>query len=249
MIDWIPNGKVQNLKHLLGDNINWILRREWPSFKSRKSWCPLSPPYTGWLVGRSFVVCGPHGSSSGCYKWMSPRCWIPGSAANAVPAAEPVVVVLHGHTDAESNQQLSMMYPIWRPLCQNSNAAHHCHHSFGATTHRLHEHWDHYEVGPTTKLVNILVFCDHITKHVMAYMTSNQTAKTFAKFLWQGYISIFGTLTKLLSNWDTNVDSNGIKELCKLMDIWKVGTSPYYAQTNRQVEWPHQNAYAHDKEA
>ena len=49
-------------------------------------------------------------------------------------------------------------------------------------------------------MVNVLVFCNHFTKHVMAYVTPNQTAKATARFLWQGYISIFRTLAKLLSN-------------------------------------------------
>ena len=39
---------------------------------------------------------------------------------------------------------------------------------------------------------NILVFQDHFTKHVLAYMTLDQTAKTIAKFLYGGYLSIFG---------------------------------------------------------
>ena len=33
-------------------------------------------------------------------------------------------------------------------------------------------------------MVNLFVFCDHLTKHNMAYMTPNQTAKTVTKFLW-----------------------------------------------------------------
>ena len=49
-------------------------------------------------------------------------------------------------------------------------------------------------------VVNVLVLYNHFMKHVMAYMTSDQTVKTVAKFLWQGYISIFGALAKLLSN-------------------------------------------------
>ena len=40
------------------------------------------------------------------------------------------------------------------------------------------------ELDPPPNMVNILVFCDHFTKHVMAYMTPDQTAKTVAKFLW-----------------------------------------------------------------
>ena len=44
------------------------------------------------------------------------------------------------------------------------------------------------ELDQPPNVVNILVFCDHFTKHVMAYVTFGQTAKTAAKFLWQGYI-------------------------------------------------------------
>ena len=89
-------------------------------------------------------------------------------------------------------------------------------------------------------MVNLLAFCDHFTKHVMVYVTHDQTAKTVGKFLWQGYILIFRPPAKLLSNWGANFESNIIKELCKLMGIWKVRTSPYHAQTNGHMEWVHQ---------
>ena len=89
-------------------------------------------------------------------------------------------------------------------------------------------------------MVSVLVFCNHFKKHIMAYVTADQTGKTVAKFLGQGYILIFGALTKLLSDWGANFESNIIKELCELMGIWKVRTSPYHAQTNRQVGWAHQ---------
>ena len=75
------------------------------------------------------------------------------------------------------------------------------------------------ELDQPPNVVSILVFCDHFTKHIMAYVTPNQTAKTVAKFLWQGYISIFGAPAKLLSDWGTNFESNIIKELCELMGI------------------------------
>ena len=84
--------------------------------------------------------------------------------------------------------------------------------------------------------VNLLVFCNHFMKYIMAYATPNQTAKTVAKCLQQGYISNFGTLAKLLSNWGANFESNIIRELGELMGIWKVKTSPYHAQTNGQVQ-------------
>ena len=77
------------------------------------------------------------------------------------------------------------------------------------------------ELDQPPNMVNLLVFCDHFTKNVMAYVTPVQTAKTVATFLWQGYISIF-------------------RELCEIMDIQKVRISPYHAQTNGQVEQAHQ---------
>ena len=48
------------------------------------------------------------------------------------------------------------------------------------------------ELNRPSKVTNILVFLDHFMKHVMEYLTPNQTAKTVAKSLYQGYISIFG---------------------------------------------------------
>ena len=77
------------------------------------------------------------------------------------------------------------------------------------------------ELDQPPHIVNVLVFCDHFMRHVMAYVTPDQTAKTVAKFLWQGYISIFRALAKLLSDQGANFESNIISELCELMGIWK----------------------------
>ena len=60
------------------------------------------------------------------------------------------------------------------------------------------------ELDQPPNMVSVLVFCDHFMKHVMAYMTPDQTVKTIARFLWQGYISIFRALAKLLSVQGTN---------------------------------------------
>ena len=47
------------------------------------------------------------------------------------------------------------------------------------------------ELNQVPRVANVLVFQDHFMKHVLAYVTPNQTAKTIAKYLYQGYISIF----------------------------------------------------------
>ena len=53
------------------------------------------------------------------------------------------------------------------------------------------------EPNQSPRVANILVFQDHFMKHVLVYVTPDQTAKTIAKFLYGGYISIFGPLARL----------------------------------------------------
>ena len=53
------------------------------------------------------------------------------------------------------------------------------------------------ELNQLPRVANVLVFQDHFTKHMLVYVTSDQTAKTIAKFLYGGCISIFGTLARL----------------------------------------------------
>ena len=56
------------------------------------------------------------------------------------------------------------------------------------------------ELNKSPRAAHILVFQDHFTKHVLAYVTPDQTAKTITKFLYQGYILIFEALARLLSD-------------------------------------------------
>ena len=90
------------------------------------------------------------------------------------------------------------------------------------------------------KVVNVMVFQDHFTKHVMAYVTPDQTTKTIAKFLYQGYILIFGTPARLLSNHGMNFMSSIIGKVCKLLGMKKLQTMPYHPQVNGLVERSHQ---------
>ena len=96
------------------------------------------------------------------------------------------------------------------------------------------------ELNQTPRVTNMLVFQDHFTKDVMAYVTPNQTAKTIIKFLYQGYISIFGALARLLSNWGADFMISIIDKMCILLSVKKLSTMLYNPQTNGLVERSHQ---------
>ena len=96
------------------------------------------------------------------------------------------------------------------------------------------------ELDKSPRVANVLVFQDHFTKHVLAYVTPDQTAKTITKFLYGGYISIFGALARLLSDRGTSFTSSIIEELCKILGIKQLQTMPYHPQTNGLVERSHQ---------
>ena len=96
------------------------------------------------------------------------------------------------------------------------------------------------ELDQSPKVTNVLVFQDHFTRHVLEYVTPDQTVKTVAKFLYGGYISIIGALARLLSDRGTSFTSSIIEELCKILGIQQLQTMPYHPQTNRLVMRSHQ---------
>ena len=96
------------------------------------------------------------------------------------------------------------------------------------------------ELNQLPRVANVLVFQDHFTKHVLAYVTPNQTAKTLTKFLYGGYISVFGAHARLLSDRGTSFTSSIIEELCKISGVQQLQTMPYHPQTNGLVETSHQ---------
>ena len=96
------------------------------------------------------------------------------------------------------------------------------------------------ELNQLPRVANILVFQDHFTKHLLAYVTPDQTAKNIAKFLYGGYISIFGAPARLLSNRGATFTSSIIEELCKILGIKQLWTTPYHPQMNGLVERLHQ---------
>ena len=96
------------------------------------------------------------------------------------------------------------------------------------------------ELNKSLKVTKVLVFQDHFTKHVLAYVTPDQTAKTVAKYLYQGFISIFGAPARLLSDRGANFMSSVIGKMCKILGMKKVWTMPYHPQINGLVERSHQ---------
>ena len=75
------------------------------------------------------------------------------------------------------------------------------------------------ELNQLPRVADFFVFQDHFTKHVLAYVTPDKTAKTLAKFLYGGYISIFGAPARLLSDRGTSFTSSIIEELCKILGV------------------------------
>ena len=82
------------------------------------------------------------------------------------------------------------------------------------------------EPNQSPKVTNVLVFQDHFTKHMLAYVTPDQAAKTITKLLYGGYISIFGASARLLSNRDASFMSSVIEEMCKVLGVKQLWITP-----------------------
>ena len=83
---------------------------------------------------------------------------------------------------------------------------------------------------------NVLVLQDHFSKYVVAYVVKDQTARTAAETLRNGYFGLFGAPAYLVSDQGKAFMGHIITHLCDLYGVQKLRTSPYHAQTNSQVE-------------
>ena len=75
------------------------------------------------------------------------------------------------------------------------------------------------ELNQLPRVANVLVFQDHFTKHMLAYVAPDQTAKSIAKFLYGSYISIFEAPARLLSDRGASFTRSAIEELCTILGI------------------------------
>ena len=90
------------------------------------------------------------------------------------------------------------------------------------------------ELNQPPRVTNILVFQDHFIKHVRAYVTPDQTAKTVTKFLYQDYILILGSwigswVIRMLTLWAASL----IKCVCS--SAWR-NCRPHHT-THRPMGW------------
>ena len=83
---------------------------------------------------------------------------------------------------------------------------------------------------------NVMVMQDHFSKYVVAYVVKDQTARTAAETLRNGYFRLFGAPPYLVSDQGKAFTGHLITNLCEVYGVQKLRTSPYHAQTNGQVE-------------
>ena len=93
-------------------------------------------------------------------------------------------------------------------------------------------------VGMTEKPVvkNVLVVEDHFTCFTQAYVTNNHTVCTMAHVLYNKFFSVFRFPRRLMSDQASEFTGQVISELCDLLGITKIRTSPYHPQTNGTIE-------------
>ena len=85
-------------------------------------------------------------------------------------------------------------------------------------------------------ICNVLVLQDHFSKYIVVYVVKDQTARTAAETLRNGYFGLFGTPAYLVSDQGKAFTGHVITHLCELYGVQKLRTLPYLAQTNGQVE-------------
>ena len=87
---------------------------------------------------------------------------------------------------------------------------------------------------------NVLVVEDHFTRYTQVYVTNNHTTCTTARVLYNKFFSVFGFPRRLMSDQASEFMGQVISELCDLLGVTKIRTSPYHPQTNGTIERVHQ---------
>ena len=83
---------------------------------------------------------------------------------------------------------------------------------------------------------NVLVITDHFIRYAQTFPSRTQTAQATAKILWENFICHYGFPEKFISDKGRNFESELIKDLCRIANVEKIRTTPYYPMTNGQCE-------------
>ena len=86
------------------------------------------------------------------------------------------------------------------------------------------------------KDVQVLTTTDHFMRYAQPQVTSAQTAKCTAQALWDWFVVHYDQPESIISDQGQNFETDLISELCKLANVWKLCTNPYYSLTNGQCE-------------
>ena len=82
----------------------------------------------------------------------------------------------------------------------------------------------------------IVTLVDHFSKWAEAFPVRNHTAQTVARILFDNVFSRMGMPRRILTDQGAEFESTLFAQLCSLMDIAKVRTTPYRPSTNAVVE-------------
>ena len=93
------------------------------------------------------------------------------------------------------------------------------------------------ELDQPPTVVNILVFCDNITKHVMTHVNPTKLQKLLLSFCDK---AISQSSEHWLSSWVTEEPTLKATLSGSFVSFWVYGRLGLHAQTNGQVEWAHQ---------
>ena len=98
-------------------------------------------------------------------------------------------------------------------------------------------HIDYLTIEPpanskSDKDVNVLIITDHFTRYAQQHITSSQKAQVVAKTLWNHFFVHYGFPEKILLDQGQNFESLLISELCDLVQIKKLRTTPYRPEGN-----------------
>ena len=195
------------------------------------------------------------------YYWHCPK-YLAEIKQFVVPRAHRRTALNGCHRDAShqgKKQTLSLVADrFWWPGVQEAADCKHCQVYGGSeskapmvslkvTTHPLQlMHLDFtlfesmMELDKTPEVKNILVTVDHFMRYMRAYVTKDQKASTVAKCLYEGFIFIFGTPEKIITDQGKAFTSDVVTELCNQFGVGKTTMTPYHSQGNGQVKQAHQ---------